>query len=233
MWKLIKTEFRYNKFIISVILGIKLVSGLILILIPPRKNYFMVIANEWLMNPLPAILIIVLLYKLVKEKRDSLYSILPVKLLYTSISRILFLISPLVIIHLINTAMLYLGTILNIHRSRTIYAAFTHETVRAGSSIMIMASIIILIDIFFLLRKGNVILKISETVILTGSLIILGILFNKYMQDFLLSDVLIKYEPNKIIAAIYLLIVPNTFVLFGIFLAFLAVIFYRMRRSYV
>lgn len=233
MWKLIKTEFSYNIFIISVIFGIKIVSSILILTFPPRENFLVVMVYEWLMIPLPAVLILVLINNLIREKRDRLYAKLPVKLSYTAASRIAFLLLPLILLQMLNSMTIFLGGILNLHDSLTIYAAQASNSNDAGSSVMIIVTIVILIDIFFSLRKGTLVLRFSEAFVLSALLILFGLVFNKYTHQVLWDISELSNFQNKLTGILYMLVTPNTFALFGIFLSVLAVIFYRMRRSYV
>ena len=184
---------------------------------------------------LPVVLLLILFNNMITEKRERLYSNVPVKLSYIAISRLIFLLSPLILIQLINVITIFLGSELEFHKYQAVYAMQIGQSSNAGAYILITVSIVILLDIFHSLKRGRIFFKMINAVIFTGIFILIGIFIHDSLPKLIL-DIVQKTGPpagQSILKTAFYFIVPNVYVIYGIILAVLSVCFYRMRRSYV
>ena len=233
MWKLVKTEIDYNILTISIVIAVSIISSFVFILISPENSFFLVDVLEFFVITMPLLVLIILVFVHLIEKRDRFQKLLPVKSKYIALSRVIFLLFPFFIILAANfTAIFSLTLIKNIGFLDTQMFQFQFQRIfDAGITIVLAAITLILIDVFHLMsiRKKSirfiVVLLLASIFVLTA--------FISFIISLRVMFFIIEHNTFKDrFSDLYIVLGTNVFVYFGIILSFISISIYKLRRFF-
>ena len=170
---------------------------------------------------------------MLKEKRDRTYTTLPLSNSKIAGARIIFLLSPLILIQLINVLTINLGTLFTDHDLVSIYAMQFTDIGRAGFMVTLMAVLIILVDIYFSMDKSDKKLRILLSVCTGIFLIAIGTFFHLFSQSLINTMAEANNFENRYYIGFVVFLFPLSFVIFGVLLGFVSVKLFKNRKSYV